>query len=129
MCLKPFNAAGLALGVVESLVFTPLCGVLFACGCDWPWNDLDAHCNFHNAKSLESCPWCVSLLTGGLTFLVGVSGSWLVLGYARKSGVDTRFGLGLAISWFVLTAWVSAVLSAAWQGYSSGWVMFFLRSV
>ena len=33
------------------------CGLLFRCGCTWPWAGGWANCNFHNPSG-PKCPWC-----------------------------------------------------------------------
>lgn len=71
------------------VVVTPLCGVLFNCGCEWPWAGLEKFCNIHDPRALHQCPWCISLFTGGLS--VGVA---LLLGYkATLFGLAQKFAI------------------------------------
>lgn len=35
----------------------PFCGVIFRCGCTWPWAGGWSNCNVHNASG-PKCPWC-----------------------------------------------------------------------
>jgi len=50
------SAAIIAAGVV--ILVTPICGDLFACGCDWPWRGLAQRCNYFETPSALRCPWC-----------------------------------------------------------------------
>ncbi len=55
------------------IIVTPLCGLIFLCGCDWPWSGLDARCNFYRADAEHQCPWCASLVTGLLSTGLAIS--------------------------------------------------------
>ena len=35
----------------------PACGLLFRCGCSFPWSGGVAGCNIHNLSG-PKCPWC-----------------------------------------------------------------------
>ena len=67
--------AGMVTVVAALILITPLCGVLFNCGCTWPWAGLESHCNIHMPQVEHQCPWCVSTLAGvlsvGLAVLIG----------------------------------------------------------
>ena len=58
------------------IIVTPLCGLLFQSGCDWPWLGLDAGCNFYKPGAEHQCYWCASMITGlfstGLAIIGGV---------------------------------------------------------
>ena len=43
--------------VSASVLMTPVCNLLFKCGCSWLWTTAAAHCNVHNAAP-PHCPWC-----------------------------------------------------------------------
>jgi hypothetical protein len=69
------------VGVVYALVVvTPFCGFAFACGCDWPWNGLAAHCNYFFPEAAEKCPWCRHTPVG----VLAVVGAALVGAYAPR---------------------------------------------
>ena len=54
---KPFLLlAGVAI-VSASVLMTPVCNLLFKCGCSWLWTTAAAHCNIHRATP-PHCPWC-----------------------------------------------------------------------
>ncbi|MEW5056879.1 MAG: hypothetical protein AB1Y25_04590 [Cycloclasticus sp.] len=55
-----YQTGGLML-LASLLLMTPLCGLMFDCGCTWPWEGLDSHCNIHDSTALQQCPWCVSV--------------------------------------------------------------------
>lgn len=38
---------------------TAYCGLLFRCGCTWPWAGGDINCNLFNPTG-PKCPWCVA---------------------------------------------------------------------
>lgn len=50
--------AGLCWGWVQLFVL-PYCGLLFRCGCTWPWAGGVAHCNIYDAGAPD-CPWCMA---------------------------------------------------------------------
>jgi hypothetical protein len=70
----------MAVAAAMTVIFiTPLCGMLFKCGCVWIWSGAAAHCNIYHSES-PFCPWCshgsagFTLPTTGLflgTFLCG----------------------------------------------------------
>ncbi len=73
--LEKTVAAGIIL-ISCLIIVTPLCGILFQCGCDWPWLGLDNKCNFHHPYAIEQCPWCVLIITGvlsnGISIVIGI---------------------------------------------------------
>jgi len=108
------------------IIVTPLCGLLFQSGCDWPWLGLDAGCNFYKPGAEHQCPWCASMITGifltGLAIISGVLTAMAPLLplaiYRPVNEVAIRTLLGLAV--FVLVAILTAGLAALWQNYSLG---------
>lgn len=89
--------AGLFTVTIALIVITPLCGLLFDCGCTWPWAGLESHCNIHNSAAVHQCPWCVSTLAGagsvGLAVLIG----FLLSIKPTNAGYDMR-GSALAVT-------------------------------
>jgi len=127
-------SAGIFTLIAMSVLITPLCGLLFDCGCTWPWLGLESHCNIHNSEAEHQCPWCVSIVAGvasvGLAFLVGflVSMKPANLGYdirdsalaviqdaPNSAGFLKRVTLGLL--YFLVVAVISGWLSGYLQGY------------
>lgn len=43
--------------VVTSVVYMPVCNLVFDCGCTWPWLGGVQHCNIHVAGPPD-CPLC-----------------------------------------------------------------------
>ncbi len=119
------KGAAAALTLMAALVaITPLCGLLFQCGCDWPWRGLDAGCNYYRTAAAHRCPWCVSLgggiLSSGLAVAVGL---WAALVAPVRSLPALRAVLLRGVCGmlgFVLAASAAAVLAAAAQGYPLG---------
>ncbi|MBQ0725367.1 MAG: hypothetical protein KBT50_06165 [Cycloclasticus sp.] len=70
--------AGMVTVVAALILITPLCGVLFNCGCTWPWAGLESHCNIYEPQVEHPCPWCASLLTGALSVGLAVLTGFLV---------------------------------------------------
>jgi hypothetical protein len=65
-------AAASATLLIAAVVVTPYCGVLFDCGCTWPWDGLSDHCNVHEEHSEVHCPWCEHLTVGGGSICLAV---------------------------------------------------------
>jgi hypothetical protein len=52
---------------------TPVCGRLFGCGCDGPWNGLFAYCA--SLRGVEpGCPWCEHPILGAAALLLPILG-------------------------------------------------------
>jgi hypothetical protein len=123
--LNAKTVSGAATLVTTLIIVTPLCGLLFQCGCHWPWSGLDAGCNFYKQGAAQQCPWCASMLTGifstGLSILSGVLTAMAPLSleaFRPINEVAVRTLLGLTV--FVLLAILTAALAAFWQNYSLG---------
>jgi hypothetical protein len=118
--------SGTATLITTLIIVTPLCGLIFQCGCDWPWLGLDVGCNFYKPGEDRRCPWCASMITGifstGIATICGVltamAPSLLLAMYRPVNEVAVRTLLGLAV--FVLVAILTAGLAALWQNYSLG---------
>jgi hypothetical protein len=108
------------------IIVTPLCGLIFLCGCDWPWSGLDVRCNFYRPDEEHQCPWCASLVTGllstGLAISCGVLTAMVpTFSLATHNSViemTVRTLTGLML--FVLTAILTGGLAAYWQHYPIG---------
>ncbi len=106
--------------VVALIVITPLCGLIFRCGCTWPGLGLDSGCNFYNSKILHKCPWCASLNSGvfsvSLSVFAGLTAAFK-WGYGQTGarGICKRIVIGLTVFFCmaVLAGWIAALL----QGY------------
>jgi hypothetical protein len=130
--LNARTISGTAILITTLIIVTPLCGLLFQCGCDWPWLGLDARCNYYQPGADHQCPWCASMITGisstGLAIISSVLTAMalsLPLAICRpENEVALRTLLGLTV--FLLVAVLAAGLAALWQNYSLG-VGSFLR--
>ncbi len=124
--LNAKTISGAATLITTLIIVTPLCGLIFQCGCDWPWLGLDVGCNFYKPGEDLGCPWCASMLTGifstGIAIICGVLTAMvpsLPLAIDRSvNEVAVRILLGLTV--FVLVATLMAGLAAFWQNYSLG---------
>lgn len=121
--VKPRLIAAVALLIISIIVSTPLCGMLFKCGCDWPWYGLDKGCNIHKPAAIHQCPWCVSLSTGIFSIAIAIVGGILAAialplfctkhQTVKEIALRTLFGISI----FLLLTILAAVLAALWQGY------------
>lgn len=103
---------------------TPFCGAVFDCGCTWPWLGLDEKCNFYRQQLIDTCPWCRSIIAGGLSvglaLLAGVLAPWSPLPQAHfRTSIEAAIRILLGMLAFSAIALISAVLSAEWFHYPS----------
>jgi hypothetical protein len=67
--------SGVITVVLALAVVTPLCGLLFDCGCPWPWAGLAAYCNIRNfsffpgSRVLDYTAWRIYSANGGMAFV------------------------------------------------------------
>jgi len=80
----PAIAAVTAVVVFALIAVTPFCGLMFDCGCDWPWSGLYHHCNFFDALAKLKCPWCNNVAAGALSMLA-VFGASIFVAYRASS--------------------------------------------
>lgn len=117
--------------LLSLVIITPLCGLLFQCGCDWPWLGLDAHCNFYKSYEEHHCPWCVSMVSGvlsaGLAIVSGVYTAIVsvetLISPIKRHEVVVRTLVGFGI--FFLVAILTASVAAIWQSYPLGLGFFY----
>lgn len=117
----PSLAAVTAVVVFGLIAITPLCGLMFGCGCDWPWSGLYHNCNFFDALSKLKCPWCNNVAAGALSMLV-VFGASILVAYRASSiaaSANARLTIGVisgALT-FHLVSLATGVLAALATGY------------
>jgi hypothetical protein len=117
----PSIAAATAVVVFALIAITPLCGLMFDCGCDWPWSGLYHHCNFFDALAKLKCPWCNNVAAGALSMLA-VFGASIFAAYRASSvsaSANARFTIGVlagAVT-FHLVSLATGVLAALFTGY------------
>lgn len=62
--MNPLRVPAIAASWGTAIVLvTPLCGLWFSCGCDWPWVNFFFVCNAIVNTPIPHCPWCVDSLT------------------------------------------------------------------
>lgn len=118
--------SGIAVLISTVISVTPLCGLLFQCGCDWPWAGLDAKCNFYKPGAHHHCPWCASPITGIFSTGLAITGGVLtamtpalpLCKYRTVNKIAIRILVGLTV--FLLMAILTAGLAALGQNYSLG---------
>ena len=129
--MRPGTWAGLTIIVFVVVFVTPYCGLLFSCGCTWPWAGLDANCNIHDHDALHVCPWCGSLYVGGLSTLAMLGASYAAAAHPLGSWVGALkehdwqprtfsvFASGIlsGITAFLVVGFVTAWIAALWTGY------------
>jgi hypothetical protein len=118
---SPSVAAAVAVFIFSLTAIAPLCGLMFDCGCDWPWFGLHRHCNIFDALAKLKCPWCDSTVAGTLSML-GVFGASLIVAYraARASAsanVKFTFGVLAGAVTFHAASLATGVLAALATGY------------
>ena len=109
------------LWVVAGIIVTPLCGVFFSCGCDWPWNGLFMACNaiLNNTPS-PHCPWCVNPLMAitsiGSALTAATLTAWKIRNRPRNRQGEILYRSGFAVAIFAsvlfLGGWLTALISS-----------------
>jgi hypothetical protein len=109
------------LWAVAGILVTPLCGLFFSCGCDWPWNGLFMACDaILNITPPPHCPWCViplaATLSIGSGLVAATLAAWKIRNcpWNRHAEILYRSGVGLAVFASVLFqgGWLTALASA-----------------
>ena len=109
--------AASATAIIGLIVITPFCGLLFDCGCSWPWAGLESNCNFHMEGAAYHCPWCEYPVAGLGSALLAVCSGVLapLLGLGRDEQVATRTLEGVAV--FLIAGILLGWLTAIFTGY------------
>lgn len=73
---NPARTGTVVIGIIAVLAITPLCGLMFNCGCDWPWHKLHLNCNYFLLEAKRKCPWCGNAIAGGISTIsaIGLAG-------------------------------------------------------
>lgn len=69
---NPALSGTVVVAVFALLAITPLCGLMFDCGCNWPWHGLHLDCNYFVLESKRKCPWCGNAIAGGLSTVAAI---------------------------------------------------------
>ncbi|MDD2660294.1 MAG: hypothetical protein PHY54_11560 [Methylococcales bacterium] len=120
------TVSGAVTLITTAIIVTPLCGLIFQCGCDWPWLGLDVGCNFYKPGAVHRCPWCASMATGIFStgsaiissVLTAMASSSALAMYRSVNEVAVRTLGGLTV--FILVAILTAGLAALLQNYPLG---------
>lgn len=106
----------MGLSVIGSvlLLITPICGLLFACGCDWPGKGLADRCNYFDVAATRHCPWCSNPVIGAIAALLAIavglgvvrnSEEYCVARFPRPLRAAGPVAAGLLAATFTLWAW------------------------
>ena len=99
--------------IIGLIVITPFCGLLFDCGCSWPWAGLESNCNFHKEDAAYHCPWCEYPVAGlGSTLLAvfsGVLAALLGLGRNGQIAMRTLEGVTVFLIVGIFLGWLTAI--------------------
>lgn len=118
------RTASLAIVIGALIVVTPVCGALFACGCDWPWSGLASRCNAFLETATEHCPWCVHPLLGfglpAIATIIGLIAGIRAARQASRPGARTwrwlrAVALGLLVTLSLMA--LSGLLTPMLTGY------------
>jgi len=134
--------AGYFTVVAALILITPLCGLLFDCGCTWPWAGLESHCNIHDPNAVHQCPWCVSSIAGAVSVGLAVLMGFLLSIKQSNSGYDMRgsalagmkqrmglFGFVKKITMGLVGFTATAVVTGWVSGYLQGYPYFLLNNL
>lgn len=101
-------------------LLTPLCGLWFSCGCQWPWRGLFLACDaILKTTPPPHCPWCVHPLTAAIGVVVSLAAGTLAIRRlpALSSNVwaemlyRTATSAGVFIAVLFLSGWLSALVT------------------
>jgi hypothetical protein len=115
------GAPAVAMLAISLIMLTPLCGLLFACGCAWPWSGFFFGCNYFDPASAHRCPWCTLPLAGGLPVIFAVFASWTGVFasiWPKRPDFLIRTGAGILV--FLCVALLSGWLAAHHRHYPFG---------
>lgn len=114
--------AAIATVAIAAILVTPYCGLMFGCGCTWPWSGLVAQCNFFQPQAQIVCPWCEHTLAGfASVVLAGVSAVLIAtkmrfnMVLTHRQGIVVRILIGTAT--FLLVAMITGWMTAVATGY------------
>lgn len=122
--LEALTAAIGCVGVQWAL-HNPYCGLLFRCGCTWPWAGGWADCNYHNVRG-PKCPWC-NVRNTSLSWLApAISSEFTVLAMLSAYGAVWLRQRGHVMPSVkqVLARGAAAVAVFVLLGLVLGWIFF-----
>ena len=114
----PKRASIVGTWAIAAGLVTPLCGLWFSCGCDWPWNEFFWACNaIVKNTPPPHCPWCVYQLTAvmsiGVGLVLGTFAAWNVRACLSNAYAAILYRTGIGTAVFVgvlfLGGWLTAL--------------------
>lgn len=114
----PKHLSVAVVGIIAAVILTPLCGLWFSCGCDWPWERFFMACNalVKNAPT-PHCPWCVypmaAVMSIGIGSLSTLLATWRCRELPGSAGISMLYRCGIGTAVFVgvlmLAGWFTAL--------------------
>ena len=125
LAIKEKRWSVISILIMIVIIITPVCGLLFQCGCDWPGLGLDSKCNFYKLHAEHQCPWCVSKKKAALSIgLAGIFSIYVTINSLFLSNQNTINQIGVrtmsGVVIFVLVATLTAGWVALLQDYPLG---------
>ncbi|ORU90576.1 MAG: hypothetical protein A6F71_06325 [Cycloclasticus sp. symbiont of Poecilosclerida sp. M] len=120
--------AGYITVLVALVLITPLCGLMFDCGCTWPWAGLESHCNIHNPQVVHQCPWCVSTFAGAASVGLAIALGFLASIVKNRSNHTSLADMPLPGRALITEVILSAMVVMAWR-VSLGLIVFLIVAV
>ena len=111
----------LGSGAIAGVLVTPLCGLWFSCGCDWPWDKFFLACDAVVKNTPPPhCPWCVNPLAATLSIgsglAAGTLAAWKVRALPSSDDVAILYRTGIGTATFIsvlcLSGWLTALATA-----------------
>ena len=97
--------------VTSAVFFTPVCGILFLCGCTTIWEGAEKLCTI-NIGPPPPCPWCDSLPLGAMGFTFAgapLLAPWFL---SRKRKVPVWMPLALIVPGYLLAGLATFLLTS-----------------
>ena len=96
MLLRKYGAF-LAVAALTAALLTPLCGLLYRCGCAPPWSEGQGRCNVQRPEG-PHCPWCEHQALGALAAALTLGGQALVFRAVRRRSATATAALVAALA-------------------------------
>lgn len=118
----PKKASLVTVWIIAGGLLTPLCGLWFSCGCDWPWGGFFMACNaIVKNTAPPHCPWCVhpvmAAVSIGISLVASTIATSKVGNFSSKSYAARLYRIAVGTAVFVSTLSTGAWVGALATGY------------